>query len=151
MSGGRARRACGEHAARQDAVLAAGCVLWRRAPDGDGVEVCLVHRPRYDDWSFPKGKLKRGEAARDAAVREVLEETGHHCALGAPLPTSRYPVEGRPKEVAYWAAEATGGSFTANDEVDRILWLPPEDARVRLTRPRDVRQLTALLAVLPAP
>ncbi|MGW5071498.1 NUDIX domain-containing protein, partial [Streptomyces cyaneofuscatus] len=58
-------------------IRAAGCVLWRRAPDGAGVEVCLVHRPRYDDWSWPKGKLKRGEEPLAAAVREVLEETGH--------------------------------------------------------------------------
>lgn len=137
--------------ARTGTVLAAGCVLWRRAPDGNGVEVCLVHRPRYDDWSFPKGKLKRGEEPRAAAVREVLEETGHHCAPGDRLPTSRYAVDGRPKEVAYWAAEATGGSFTANDEVDRILWLAPEAARVRLTQPRDVHQLTALLGTLAAP
>ncbi|MEV4875782.1 NUDIX hydrolase [Streptomyces cyaneofuscatus] len=130
-------------------VLAAGCVLWRRAPDGDGVEVCLVHRPRYDDWSFPKGKLKRDEEPLAAAVREVLEETGHHCAPGAPLPTARYLVDGRPKEVAYWAAEAAGGAFEANDEVDRLLWLAPEAARVRLTQPRDRDQLTALLATLP--
>ncbi|WDT92259.1 NUDIX hydrolase [Streptomyces sp. SCSIO-PteL053] len=135
---------------RGPVIRAAGCVLWRRTPGSGGVEVCLVHRPRYDDWSFPKGKLKRGEDPRAAAVREVLEETGHHCALGEPLPASRYPVDGRPKEVAYWAAEATGGSFTANDEVDRILWLAPDAARARLTQTRDVRQLTAFLDVLPA-
>ncbi|MEU0357887.1 NUDIX hydrolase [Streptomyces cyaneofuscatus] len=137
---------------RQDpasTIRAAGCVLWRRAPDGTGVEVCLVHRPRWDDWSFPKGKLKRGEEPLAAAVREVLEETGHHCAPGAPLPTARYLVDGRPKEVAYWAAEATGGAFEANDEVDRLLWLTPEATRVRLTQPRDREQLTALLATLP--
>ncbi|MEU0099090.1 NUDIX hydrolase [Streptomyces sp. NPDC006267] len=150
MSRGPLRHGSGEHRAGTRAVLAAGCVLWRRAADGHGVEVCLVHRPRYDDWSFPKGKLKRGEDPRDAAVREVLEETGHHCAPGDRLPTARYRVDGRPKEVAYWAAEATGGSFTANDEVDRVLWLAPEAARVRLTQPRDVRQLTALLDSLAA-
>ncbi|WP_254875166.1 MULTISPECIES: NUDIX hydrolase [unclassified Streptomyces] len=140
---------------RAPVIRAAGCVLWRRTPDGTGpgtgVEVCLVHRPRYDDWSFPKGKLKRGEDPRAAAVREVLEETGHHCALGEPLPASRYLVDDRPKEVAYWAAEATGGSFTANDEVDRILWLAPDAARARLTQPRDVQQLTAFLDTLPRP
>lgn len=132
-------------------VLAAGCVLWRRAPGGDGcgVEVCLVHRPRYDDWSFPKGKLKRGEDPLTAAVREVLEETGHHCAPGRRLPTARYLVDGRPKEVRYWAAEATGGAFAANAEVDRLLWLAPEAALVRLTQPRDREQLTALLDTLP--
>ncbi|WP_411084600.1 NUDIX hydrolase [Streptomyces sp. cmx-18-6] len=131
-------------------VLAAGCVLWRRAPAGGGVEVCLVHRPRWDDWSFPKGKLKRGEDPLAAAVREVLEETGHHCAPGHRLPTARYLVDGRPKEVAYWAAEATGGAFIANDEVDRVLWLSPEAARTRLTQPRDREQLTALLPALPS-
>lgn len=132
-------------------VLAAGCVLWRRAPGGGGgVEVCLVHRPRWDDWSHPKGKLKRGEEPLAAAVREVLEETGHHCVPGRRLPTARYLVDGRPKEVAYWAAEATGGAFVAGDEVDRILWLAPEAAHVRLTQPRDREQLTAaLLDTLP--
>ncbi|MFC9248184.1 NUDIX hydrolase [Streptomyces sp. NPDC057136] len=129
-------------------VLAAGCVLWRLSPYDGGLEICLVHRPRYDDWSFPKGKLKRGEPALAGALREVLEETGHHCTPGVRLPTSRYEVNGRPKEVAYWAAEATGGSFAPNDEVDRLLWLPPSSARTRLTRPRDHAQLDALLAVL---
>ncbi|MDX3595646.1 NUDIX hydrolase [Streptomyces sp. ID03-2B] len=154
MSGGPPGRGPAKRRTGTGPVLAAGCVLWRRAPGGDGkaggVEICLVHRPRYDDWSFPKGKLKRGEDPLAAAVREVLEETGHHCAPGDRLPTSRYPVDGRPKEVAYWAAEATGGSFTANDEVDRILWLAPDAARVRLTQPRDAQQLTALLDVLSA-
>lgn len=89
-------------------VLAAGCVLWRRPERSGKLEICLVHRPRYDDWSHPKGKLKRGERALDAALREVLEETGHHCVPGAPLPTVRYLANGRPKEVAYWAAEAAG-------------------------------------------
>ncbi|WP_043972804.1 NUDIX hydrolase [Streptomyces microflavus] len=150
MSGAR------EHRVQEGTILAAGCVLWRRARDGgngDGngndVEVCLVHRPRWDDWSHPKGKLKRGEEPLAAAVREVLEETGHHCAPGVRLPTARYLVDGRPKEVAYWAAEATGGAFEANDEVDRLLWLTPEAARVRLTQPRDREQLTALLDALP--
>ncbi|WNF28512.1 NUDIX hydrolase [Streptomyces sp. C11-1] len=136
---------------RTGTIRAAGCVLWRRAPGGDGVEICLVHRPRYDDWSFPKGKLKRGEEPLAAAVREVLEETGHHCTPGTRLPTARYLVDGRPKEVAYWAAEAADGAFEANDEVDRLLWLTPGAARARLTQPRDVQQLTALLDTLAAP
>ncbi|GAA3003146.1 NUDIX hydrolase [Streptomyces fulvorobeus] len=126
-------------------VAAAGCVLWRRSPYDGELEICLVHRPRYDDWSFPKGKLKRGEPALAGALREVLEETGHHCAPGARLPTSRYEVEGRPKEVTYWAAEATDGSFTPNDEVDRIVWLSPAATRDRLTQPRDRVQLDAFL------
>ncbi|MGW0788538.1 NUDIX hydrolase [Streptomyces sp. NPDC002911] len=132
-----------------DLVLAAGCVLWRRSAGG-ALEVCLVHRPRYDDWSFPKGKLKRGETALAAALREVLEETGHHCAPGAALPTALYTANGRPKEVSYWAAEATDGTFVANDEVDRLAWLSPEDARARLSRPGDRVQLDAFLDTLPA-
>ncbi|MFJ3257664.1 MULTISPECIES: NUDIX hydrolase [unclassified Streptomyces] len=128
-------------------VLAAGCVLWRRSPSG-GLEFCLVHRPRYDDWSYPKGKLKRGEPPLDAARREVLEETGHHCAPGAPLPTVRYRANGRPKEVAYWAAEATGGTFVPNTEVDRVSWLAPAEARTRLTQDRDRELLDTALALL---
>ncbi|MEV0009729.1 NUDIX hydrolase [Streptomyces sp. NPDC051840] len=126
-------------------VRAAGCVLWRRAQGGAGVEICLVHRPRYDDWSFPKGKLKRGETPQEAALREVLEETGHHCRPGTALPTARYLANGHPKEVSYWEAEATGGAFEPNDEVDRLAWLAPESARSRLTRPGDRIQLDAFL------
>ncbi|MEU0132005.1 MULTISPECIES: NUDIX hydrolase [unclassified Streptomyces] len=129
-------------------VLAAGCVLWRRSPDG-GPEICLVHRPRYDDWSFPKGKLKRGETALEAALREVLEETGHRCVPGAALPTARYTANGRPKEVSYWAAEAADGAFEPNDEVDRLEWLSPDSAGDRLTRPGDRVQLHAFLRTLP--
>ncbi|MEV0120568.1 NUDIX hydrolase [Streptomyces sp. NPDC050703] len=128
-------------------VLAAGCVLWRRSAGG-GLELCLVHRPRYDDWSFPKGKLKRGEDALAGALREVEEETGHRCAPGARLPTARYTVQGRPKRVDYWAAEATGGHFEPNSEVDRVRWLPPGEARDRLTQPRDKQLVDALLGVL---
>ncbi|GAA4786890.1 NUDIX hydrolase [Streptomyces ziwulingensis] len=127
-------------------VLAAGCVLWRRSPVTGRTEICLVHRPKYDDWSHPKGKLKHGEDALAGALREVAEETGHTAAPGAELPTARYEVAGRPKEVRYWAGEAVSGTFTANDEVDRVLWLPPAAARVRLTRPRDRDLIDALLA-----
>ncbi|MGW2178152.1 NUDIX hydrolase [Streptomyces sp. NPDC001732] len=130
-------------------VLAAGCVLWRRAEHSGRLEICLVHRPRYDDWSHPKGKLKRGEPALDAARREVLEETGHHCVTGAPLPTVHYFVNGRPKEVAYWAAEATDGAFVPGAEVDRVCWLSPAAARTRLTQDRDRDVLDALLTALP--
>ncbi|MFE0426349.1 NUDIX hydrolase [Streptomyces sp. NPDC058953] len=130
-------------------VLAAGCVLWRAAPGtADGLEICLVHRPKYDDWSHPKGKLKRGEPAHAGALRETLEETGAECELGAPLPTVRYPVEGRPKEVRYWAAEAVGGVFAPSDEVDRVVWLAPPAARARLSQERDRELVTALLTAL---
>ncbi|MFB6816611.1 NUDIX hydrolase [Streptomyces sp. NPDC056347] len=128
-------------------VRAAGCVLWRRTDSG-GLEVCLVHRPRYGDWSHPKGKLKRGEAALDGARREVMEETGQSCVPGAALPAVHYTVGGRPKEVLYWAAEATGGSFLPGDEVDAVRWLAPAAARTRLTQERDRELLDALLAAL---
>ncbi|MCX5387784.1 NUDIX hydrolase [Streptomyces sp. NBC_00083] len=131
-------------------VLAAGCVLWRRADWGDrGLEICLVHRPKYDDWSHPKGKLKRGEEPLAGALREVLEETGFTCVPGVRLPTAHYTDHlGRPKRVEYWGAEAGEGRFTPTDEVDRLLWLTPAAAHHRLTEPRD-RQL--LLALLDAP
>jgi 8-oxo-dGTP diphosphatase len=140
-------------------IRAAGCVLWRRAGRADsgvldgtgGVEVALVHRPRYDDWSHPKGKLHDGESPAEAAVREVLEETGMHCVLGLPLPTASYVVRGRAKVVSYWAAEAVAGVFAANDEVDQLRWLPPEQARHRLSNPADRLLLDAAAASWWAP
>lgn len=140
----------GEAGARPDdqVIEAAGCVLWRRAGAGDGIELALVHRPKWLDWSHPKGKLKRGEGARQAAVREVREETGMTCALGPELPTVRYDVGGRPKRVRYWAAEATGGVFVPSREVDRMLWLAPDAARERVTESRDRELVGALLSVL---
>ncbi|WP_406217546.1 NUDIX hydrolase [Streptomyces canus] len=129
----------------QTPVQAAGCVLWRRSPIDGGLEVCLVHRPKYDDWSHPKGKLKRGEDALTGALREVEEETGYRAAPGSPLSAAKYYANGRPKQVRYWAAEATTGAFTPNDEVDRILWLSPTAARNRLTQPRDRTLVDELL------
>ncbi|MGK5637376.1 NUDIX hydrolase [Streptomyces sp. URMC 126] len=136
-------------AGSEDAVVrAAGCVLWRRGPGG-GVELALVHRPKYLDWSFPKGKLRRGEDARSGALREVREETGLDCVLGPALPTSRYPVaDGRLKEVRYWAGLPVSGTFVPNREVDRLAWLSPEEARRRLTHERDRGLVDALLAAL---
>ncbi|MEU5211852.1 NUDIX hydrolase [Streptomyces sp. NPDC020742] len=127
-------------------IRAAGCVLWRRAASADGLEIALVHRPKYDDWSLPKGKLKRGEDPLAGAVREVAEETGMDCRPGTPLPTSRYLANGRPKQVRYWAAEATGGAFTPNDEVDRMLWLSPAEACRHLTQDRDRELVEAFLS-----
>ncbi|MFJ4013070.1 NUDIX hydrolase [Streptomyces sp. NPDC090026] len=133
----------------RDTVLAAGCVLWRHAPAAEeGIELCLVHRPKYDDWSHPKGKLKAGEDALAAALREVLEETGHRCVPGARLPSVSYTAAGRPKHVVYWAAETRSGSFAASSEVDAIVWLPPSAARHRLTQPRDQALVDSLLDAL---
>lgn len=128
-----------------DVILAAGCVLWRPAPSGRGIEIALVHRPKYDDWSHPKGKLKRGESPEECALREVREETGQSCTLGPRLPTAHYLANGRPKEVTYWSARAVGGTFTPSKEVDRIAWLPPAEARHRLSQPRDRELLDALM------
>ncbi|MVO88020.1 NUDIX domain-containing protein [Streptomyces sp. p1417] len=115
-------------------VRAAGCVLWRPATAAGHIEVALVYRPKWNDWSWPKGKLDPGETPSQAAVREVEEETGMTCRLGAALPTARYTdAKGRPKEVHYWAAEATGGEFTPNDEVSHLMWLPPAAAHGQLT------------------
>jgi 8-oxo-dGTP diphosphatase len=134
--------------AKESPVQAAGCVLWRRSPVDGELELCLVHRPKYDDWSWPKGKLKRDEDPLAGALREVEEETGYRAAPGARLPEMDYLAHGRPKQVRYWAAEATSGAFVPNDEVDRILWLSPTAARSRLTQPRDRTLVDALLLAL---
>lgn len=128
-------------AATDDVVRAAGAVLWRPGHDG-AVEVALVHRPKYDDWSLPKGKLDPGEHVLLGAVREVQEETGQQVVLGRPLPTQRYPVAGRAKEVRYWAACAREqGEFVPTREIDDLDWASPRQAARRLTHPRDAALL----------
>jgi 8-oxo-(d)GTP phosphatase len=116
---------------------AAGGVLWRPALGGAGVEIALVHRPKYDDWSLPKGKLEPGEPAVLGAVREIAEETGHVVVPGRPLGEIRYHKDGVPKRVRYWSMRATGGSFAPNDEVDQLMWLPPREAQQHLGSDRD--------------
>jgi 8-oxo-dGTP pyrophosphatase MutT (NUDIX family) len=108
-------------------VKASGGVVWRR---GDrGIEVALVHRPRYDDWSFPKGKLDPGETWEDAALREVEEEIGLRCRLGHELPSTSYrDPKGRAKVVRYWLMEPLDGEFVPSREVDEVRWLLPGDA-----------------------
>jgi 8-oxo-dGTP diphosphatase len=133
-------------------IRAAGGVLWRHAPgDGDRVEVAVIHRPRYDDWSLPKGKLATGESELEAAVREILEETGFHVRVGRPLGVTRYSKEtvsgARPKVVRWWAMQAEGGGFSPTREVDELTWMAPDQAVERLTRATDVEILERFTAV----
>ncbi len=107
----------------RDVVAAAGGAVWRDAPDG-GIEVVLVHRPRYDDWSLPKGKLDAGEHGLTAAVREIGEETGLSVVTGRRSVQASYPVVEGLKRVDYWVMQALGGDFEANHEVDELRWLP---------------------------
>ena len=102
-------------------------------------QVLIVHRPRYDDWSFPKGKARsRRESDADTALREVREETGLDCELGEPLPDVTYTdSRGRPKIVRYWRMRAGEGEFRPGDEVDEVRWLPLADARDLLTYDHD--------------
>ncbi|MBV9872298.1 MAG: NUDIX hydrolase [Frankiaceae bacterium] len=118
-------------------IEAAGGVLWRPVAGGSGVEVALVHRPKYDDWSLPKGKLTSGEHPVIGAVREVWEETGFFGVPGRPLGEIRYLKEGAPKRVKFWAMRVDDGHFTPNDEVDQMMWLPPREAQVHLLPERD--------------
>jgi 8-oxo-dGTP diphosphatase len=113
-------------------VLAAGGLVWRRA--GDRLEIAVIHRPRYDDWSLPKGHLDEGEDFEQAALREVEEETGLVCRLGRSLgDTSYHDRRGRPKLVRYFEMQPEGGDFAANEEVDELRWLTPADARPLLS------------------
>lgn len=126
-------------------VRAAGGVVWRRR-DGE-LEVLLVYRNRYGDWTFPKGKVKAGETDEDAAIREVEEETGLLCVLGAELPSTGYTdPKLRPKKVRYWAMQATGEG-AAQNEVDDIRWLPVVEAEPALSHDRDREVLRALKAL----
>lgn len=117
-------------------IEAAGAVLWR-TDDSDGRCYAIIHRPKYDDWTLPKGKLDVGESHRQAAIREVWEETGWHTEVGEALGEIRYDHRGRHKRVMYWAMRALHGRFSPNREVDELRWLPLAPARELLTYARD--------------
>ena len=124
----------------RDLIRAAGAVVWR--PGQAGQDIALVHRPRCDDWSFPKGKCERDEHLLATAVREVLEETGLRIVLGRRLAPSVYQSARGLKRVSYWAARCVGSEgFVPNHEVDQVQWLPAAQARDRLSYERDVAVL----------
>jgi 8-oxo-dGTP diphosphatase len=121
-----------------EGIHAAGGVVVR-----DG-KVLLVHRPRYDDWTLPKGKLDEGESFEDAALREVEEETGLRCTLGRELPGTMYMVGDRPKIVRYWLMEPESETpFVPNGETDELRWVTPDEAKILLSYDRDRDVLAA--------
>jgi 8-oxo-dGTP diphosphatase len=124
-------------------VRAAGGVVVRAGSDGP--EVLLVHRPAYDDWTFPKGKLERGESEEQCALREVEEETGLHCTLGRELESTTYrDSKGRRKRVRYWAMEVVSGELGFDNETDDARWLSIDDAVALLSYGRDTALLQGL-------
>ena len=123
-------------------VRSAGGVVWR--PAGEGIEVLLVHRPKYDDWSLPKGKADHGESDEECAIREVEEETGLRCELGPHLTDTAYvDRNGRQKVARYWAMRPLGGAFVPSPEVDEVRWLSPDEAARLLSYRRDETVLVA--------
>jgi 8-oxo-dGTP diphosphatase len=125
-------------------VPAGGGVVWRARDDGT-VETAVIHRPKYDDWSLPKGKLEPGEHALEAAVREVAEETGLTAVAGRRSRTTSYPIPEGVKRVEYWLMRAVGGEFQPNREVDELRWLPVDEASALLSHQHD-RAVVADLA-----
>jgi 8-oxo-dGTP diphosphatase len=133
------RSALPSYAEGKPPIRAAGGVVSR-----DG-RVAVVHRPKYDDWSLPKGKLDPGESFEDAALREVEEETGLRCTLVRELPAVEYEVRGKPKLVRYWAMEVEDETpFEPNEEVDEVRWLEPDEALALLSYDRDREPVLAL-------
>ena len=121
----------------ESVVRAGGGIVWRHG-GGGAVEIVLVHRLAYDDWSFPKGKLHRGETEAQAALREVQEETGLDCRLGREVGTSAYrDSKQRPKTVRYWEMTPITGTVGPANEIDDARWVPLEEARRLLTYEHD--------------
>ena len=127
--------------------MAAGAVPWRVTPGGKDLEVLLIHRPRYDDWSWPKGKIDPGETVPECAAREVDEEIGLKAPLGIPLPSIHYHVPAGLKVVHYWAVDVDGAALLPDGkEVDSVMWCSPEKAARLLSNPSDVGPLEYLAA-----
>jgi 8-oxo-dGTP pyrophosphatase MutT (NUDIX family) len=121
-------------------IRAAGGVVRRNG------QILLVHRPKYGDWTFPKGKAKDGESDKECALREVEEETGLRCRLGPELPSTRYRALAGDKVVRYWEMAPLDGEFAPTAEVDEVRWLPPERAAGLLSYKRDLNVIDALSA-----
>jgi 8-oxo-dGTP diphosphatase len=131
----------------EEVVRAAGGLVWRLSETG-AVEIVVVHRAAYGDWSFPKGKLHHGESERNAALREVEEETGLRCGLGREVTISSYhDARGRSKTVRYWTMTPTDGVLAPANEVDDTRWVSLSEARGLLSHARD-RELLAQFEAL---
>ncbi len=137
-----------DHPGEAIAVTAAGAIPWRLNPAAkDQLEVLLIHRPRYDDWSWPKGKIDPGETVPECASREVQEEIGLSAPLGIPLPPIHYHVPAGLKVVHYWAVDVDGAMIVPDGkEVDSVMWCSPERAARLLSNPSDVTPLEHLVA-----
>jgi 8-oxo-(d)GTP phosphatase len=137
-----------DHPGEAVAVTAAGAIPWRlNSANKDQLEVLLIHRPRYDDWSWPKGKIDPGETVPECAAREVEEEIGLIAPLGIPLPPIHYHVPAGLKVVHYWAVDVDGGKLVPDGkEVDSVMWCSPEKAARLLSNPSDVGPLEHLVA-----
>ena len=128
-------------------VEAAGCLIWRIK--NNQIELLIIHRPRYDDWSWPKGKVDPDETIAETAIREVREEVGLNVTLGVPLAVTSYKVKQGPKDVFYWAAEVTLNDKPHADmgEVDELRWVSPREAKKLLTNDSDHKPLDVLIAL----